>query len=298
MNKLDVKWTSSYRWVMGLALAAILSACSTMPEAIQYDITQEVSVQSIHQGKTTISGQTVRWGGVITQVINNEQGTWVEVLALQLNDIGRPSNNRLTNEGRFIAKIDQFLDPEVYQQGYSFTAIGKLADKIDGKIGEFKYSYPTINVEGHYLWPKYSQRTQHYVMPGYWYYGFHSRWHFGYNYYGYGIRHRYGLYYPYYPLYGHMTRRITPIAHHRRGVFIPQNDKLWEQNTQRLTRVGREARALTRQAAHNKKYRNQTDNRVTKNSTNNVTKRKVRPSRSNSYKKSNRTIKTVTKKIN
>ncbi|MFT5451593.1 MAG: outer membrane lipoprotein [Enterobacterales bacterium] len=245
MNRLDVKWINTSTRLIGLFLILFVSACSTMPEAIQYENPQQVSVQSVHQGATNINGQTVRWGGIITQVINNENGTWVEVLALNLNDAGRPSNNRLENEGRFIAKVDQFLDPEVYQQGYSFTVVGTLTDKIDGKIGEYKYSYPTINAQGHYLWPKYSRRTSHYVMPGYWYYGFHSQWHFGYNYYGYGIRHHRGIDYPYYPFYGHLTRRDT---HLNAKPSALKNDNLWKLNTQRLTRVGREASALTRQA--------------------------------------------------
>ncbi|MFT5520685.1 MAG: outer membrane lipoprotein [Enterobacterales bacterium] len=277
MNSQDTKWINSSSRIMGLSLALLLSACSTMPESIQHQSPQQISVQAVHQGSTNISGQTVRWGGIITQVINNEKGTWVEVLALELNDIGRPSSNRLKNDGRFIAKVKQFLDPEVYQQGYSFTVVGTLAEKIDGKIGEFKYSYPTIDSQGHYLWPKYSRRTSHYVMPGYWYYGFHSNWHFGYNYYGYGIRYRRGFDYPYYPFYGHLTRRVNHVSNRVQNfasrkpylanrmpiVSVAKNDKLWKLNTQRLTRQGREAKALTRRVDYNaNNKRNQTANKT------------------------------------
>ncbi|PCJ50539.1 MAG: hypothetical protein COA74_01800 [Gammaproteobacteria bacterium] len=235
------------RLIFSVLTILVLSACSNMPESIQYENPEEISLLAVQQGAINLTGQTVRWGGVITQVINNENDTWVEILALNLNDSGRPSSSRFNNDGRFIAKIDQFLDPEVYQQGYSFTVVGTLADKIDGKIGEFNYSYPVIQVDGHYIWPKKSPYRSHYVVPGYWYYGFHPHWRFGYSYYGYGVRSHQSHYYPYHPFYGHMTRRATPVTKSIvPGIIVRNGDaqSQWKFKTQRLTNQWRQAKAV------------------------------------------------------
>ena len=210
-----------------LMLSVLVSACAHIPDSINSQSITEISVQAVQQNTGSYKGQTVRWGGVITQVINNADDTWVEVLALPLSSRGKPTTNRQKSQGRFIAKVSEFIDPEIYQEGYSFTVIGILTDKIDGKIGEFKYSFPVVEVQGYHLWSKNSYRSYPYITPGYWYYGYHPYWRFGYNFYGYGVRFHHG-YYPYYPFYGHLSRNIQPLASsYRTAVFAPSRDIRW-----------------------------------------------------------------------
>lgn len=216
-----------------IIVMSLISACSTMPDSIQGEHLTAISVQEVQQNTADHQGEVVRWGGVITQVINHEDDTWIEVLALELNIDGRPTSDRINNQGRFIAKIDQFLDPQVYQTGNSLTVIGILNDKIDGKIGEYNYSFPVVTVQGHHLWRTITQRAYRYISPGYWYYGHHQFWHFGYSYYGFGVRHHIG-YYPYYPIYGHLQRRSKPLPHRISGVFSHGADHFWPENTQQL----------------------------------------------------------------
>lgn len=207
----------------------IATGCSTIPEALVHENLSMISVEDVQQEPDNYKGQRVRWGGVITQIINNKDDTWVEVLALQLSSNGRPLSNRLNNQGRFIAKLDQFLDPEVYQAGYSITIIGTVTDNIDGKIGEYLYQFPVITVQGHHLWPKMTSRAYRYISPGYWYYGHHPFWNFGYSYYGFGVRFHYD-YYPYYPIYGHLNRHSAPLIKSMPGVFTSGVQPDWPLN--------------------------------------------------------------------
>jgi len=224
MNRYFKLFTKSFTL---LSLTLILSACASVPDTIQSGNVAELNPVMVRGHIDNYKGQTVRWGGVITQVINNEEGTWVEVLATELSQIGKPSTNRNNNFGGFIAKTDEFFDPEVYQEGYSFTVLGILTDSIDGKIGEYKYNFPVVTVQGSYLWRVRSYRTYPPIIPGYWYYGHHPYWHFGYGYYGYGVRFN-RHYYPYYPIFGHLERDIAPIPQGRRaGTFKPDNKRFW-----------------------------------------------------------------------
>ena len=219
----DVIQFSSKFMVMFL-ITLFISACARMPTSIQSENINQLDIHTVQQSNNAENGQTVRWGGVITQVINNTDDTWIEVLSMKLSRNGRPIDNRKESQGRFIVKIDQFLDPQIYQEGHSLTVIGVLTDKIDGKIGEFNYSFPVVTGQGHHLWAQKTYRNYPYIMPGYWYYGFHPYWRYGYGYYGYGVRYHHG-YYPYYPLFGHLDRRLRPLPSARRsGVYTPRTD--------------------------------------------------------------------------
>lgn len=230
------------------SLPLILSACAIVPDTIQSESVAEVNPSMARGHIDNYKGQTVRWGGVITQVINNADGTWIEVLAMNLSASGRPSGDRGQNFGRFIAKTDEFLDPEVYQDGYSFTVLGVLTEAIDGKVGEYDYNFPVVTVQGSYLWPVKSYRHHYYppIIPGYWYYGHHPYWRFGYGYYGFGVRYHHH-YYPYYPVYGHLARDLDPLPRNRRSGTVHSDDKrFWPIKTSEYLqyRNGRNTSAL------------------------------------------------------
>ena len=215
------KNSSLMRLVSMVLCSFLLAACASIPEPIEYDFEDEIFLQDVQMNVINHKGEKVRWGGVITQVINNESDTWVEILALELNNSTRPTGDRNNSSGRFIAKVDHFLDPEIYKDGYSLTVLGTLDDAIDGKIGDFNYSFPVVQVEAHHLWSNNSYRRYPYIAPGYWHYGHYPHWGFGYGYYGFGVRYNYG-YYPYYPMYGYMSRGVEPvIAPTKPGVFKP-----------------------------------------------------------------------------
>ncbi|MCP4414624.1 MAG: Slp family lipoprotein [Gammaproteobacteria bacterium] len=226
----------------------IFSACAIVPDTIQSENVAEINPIMVRGHIDSYKGQTIRWGGVITQVVNNADGTWVEVLAMNLSSSGRPTGDRDENFGRFIAKIDEFYDPEVYQEGYSFTVLGILTEAIDGKIGEYKYNFPVVTVQGSYLWPVRSHRYYYTpVIPGYWYYGHHPYWRFGYGYYGYGVRFNHNYYYPYYPIYGHLERNVDPLTLtpvRRPGTFNP-DERNWPINANEDIKILKRGNNLT-----------------------------------------------------
>lgn len=175
-----------------------LSACSMVPKQVATDNQNLVSYQQVLQTPDAQIGKTARWGGVITQVINNEQSTQMEILALELNNSAKPIGSRQNSPGRFIAEFPQFLDPEIYQADQLITMIGVVEQPVKGKIGEYNYQFPKIMVQGAYLWPERKEPRQTVVhgfwWPHYWYWHRHS---FGYGPY----RSHYGWYQPYWSLY-------------------------------------------------------------------------------------------------
>ena len=206
----------------------VLASCASVPAAIDGEGFQnDITPVMVTNNPEAYIGQRVRWGGVIVEVVNNQDETWIEILGLPLSDTARPLSDRTQALGRFIVKTAHFLDPEVYQKGLRMTVTGTLDQTISGKVGERDYIYPAIQIDNHYLWPRRTQH-RHYVTPGYWFYGFHPHWRFGYPYFGYGVWSYHNHYYPYFPVYGYLSRsRVRPHHHYRAGDYAYSRNLDW-----------------------------------------------------------------------
>ncbi len=135
-------------------LMVFLSSCAShYPDAINQDVNADVSVKDIQNGLKVDSSLVVRWGGVIANINNHQKETWLEVVQLPLARNGEPENSDST-EGRFLVKINAFLDPAIYAKGRVFTVVGALSGVTKGKIGEHDYQYPVVNAQGYTLWPE------------------------------------------------------------------------------------------------------------------------------------------------
>lgn len=163
-----------------------ISACSNLPPAIEnaplYDISYSQATRNIAQFKDA----PVRWGGVIIDVENEQNYSLVQVLYYPLNNYGRPRLDK-ANEGRFLVKSPEFLDPAVYSKDTEITVAGILMGDIERTVGKKNLRLPQISANVIYLWPVY--------VPGN-YYGYG-----GYGYGGFGYGYPYYGYYGYYPYY-------------------------------------------------------------------------------------------------
>ncbi|MFZ2725577.1 MAG: Slp family lipoprotein [Methylococcaceae bacterium] len=166
-----------------ICLSLLLSACSSLPPAIEdapkFDLSYSSAIQNLAQYKDV----PVRWGGVIIDIENEQAFSLIQVLLYPLGSYGRPRLD-LPNEGRFFIKSPDFLDPLVYKKDGEITVAGTLNGTIERTIGKKTLQLPLIASTVIHLWPKYDMNRYYY-----------GGWGYGYNpYYGYG---GYG-YNPYY----------------------------------------------------------------------------------------------------
>ncbi len=164
-----------------ILLFSALSACST----IQKTAEAPASSPSLAQvQKTRLTGVDVRWGGEVVKVRNFSDHTLVEVISRSLRKSGEPRISD-QSEGRFFARVDQFIDPENLKPGRLFTVKGSIESWQRNKIGEYAYLYPVVAVAEQKIWPKPRLSRRHYYDP-YWDdwgppYVFGAQWgHFGY----------------------------------------------------------------------------------------------------------------------
>jgi outer membrane lipoprotein len=108
----------------------------------------------------------------------------VQVLYYPLNYYGRPDLTKL-NEGRFVIKSPEFLDPAIYTKKKEITVAGKLNGEIERTVGKKTIRVPLISSTVTHLWPEIDRN---------YYYGYGGYGGFGYPYY-YGYPYYWGGYY-------------------------------------------------------------------------------------------------------
>ena len=140
----------SRRYLLPPLLALGLGACATMPQQLAGNYTTVTPDQA--RGSQA-QGTTVRWGGRIIDTEPREAQTCFFVLAKTLDGQARPTTDEQSN-GRFVACKDGFYDPEVYAKGRDLTVTGTLQGSMTRKVGEYDYSYPLVQTNVVYLWPK------------------------------------------------------------------------------------------------------------------------------------------------
>ena len=156
----------------------LITGCSTIPKPLQTaDEAFLVNYQQAKSEQNANVGLPARWGGIIAKVENLPTSTRIEVVNLDLSSSTRPINKQETL-GRFRLYYDGLLDPVIYKQGKSITAIGEIAQIEAGKIGEADYQFPVLKAKKVHLWKdiqKVDIRVTHqpfWYMPPY--YGYHS----------------------------------------------------------------------------------------------------------------------------
>ncbi len=164
-----------------LALLSLNGCQSAVPLEIRNEPVPSLGVAEVQADPSAREGRLVRWGGTIVKVENKSADTWIEVLGTALDGEGRPKDLDQPS-GRFLVRVQGFLDPAVYRPDRRLTVYGAVAGSEARPIGERPYTYPIVKAQSHYLWPEY--REDPYAWP-YWYdpyyypYGYWRRRHFG-----------------------------------------------------------------------------------------------------------------------
>ena len=159
-------------WLM--VLSFYLAGCASYPEVVRVpENTPLVSFTDASRANEQSLQQRARWSGVIAEVQNLATQTRLDVLYYPASDSGRPIT-RNEPVGRFRVYVETFLDPAIYQQGKSITALGTIKAKESAKIGDYEYQYPTLGSAIVYLWPKEKPRSQVSVFYGW--HGHHPMW--------------------------------------------------------------------------------------------------------------------------
>ena len=156
----------------GFILLLILAGCSSKPSTISLAVVDDVSLIQALADSDAYVGSTVRWGGVVTEVENKADKTWVFLVARALKNNEKPIVDG-GSDGRFIASFDGFIDPLVYKPGRPLTVVGSIEGNSVRAIGDYDYRFPVVSVRDSHLWAVPDKTRVYYAPPPYWYHGMH-----------------------------------------------------------------------------------------------------------------------------
>ena len=174
-----------FRSFVLLFLAVLLSGCA---HVISKDLREAADpgapFREILKNPNAYEGKSVVWGGEVIETTNKQDGTTlIEVFQRSLNWREEPTGS---SEGRFLVRVDSYLDPYVYSKGRKITVAGELLGDEVRPLGEMDYRYPLVFSKQLYLWEYYYYYPYPDYYPG-WYYNPWSPW------WGWGYPYRWGL---------------------------------------------------------------------------------------------------------
>ena len=154
----------------------LLGGCTSDP--LKNANVSEVTVTQAAQTPDAYRGKLVRWGGTILGITNREEYSLVEILGKPLASFSEP-DDRKTSTGRFMARIPGFVDPAEYREPNRLTVVGALAAVTKGKVGDYSYTYPVVEVQQRKLWAGNYQVPESLYYSPWWY----DRYYFGWPHY-------------------------------------------------------------------------------------------------------------------
>jgi len=171
-----------------LVLSSTLVACSAKPVLPVAEPNPPVA--SVQQDVSAHQNMPITWGGIILETNNAEKQSEILIITKRLTSSTRPIEGDQTL-GRFIARVDGFLDPAIYAQDREISIHGIIIGKDIRKVDSYDYTYPIVQVSQHHLWPVRVEYNDGYY-DNYWY----------------------APYYHPYPYYHHHPRSIQSIEKH------------------------------------------------------------------------------------
>jgi outer membrane lipoprotein len=144
----------SRRLFLIIVASLLIGSCaSNIPLLIRTPIDGDIRVDEVQQAPEQFDNAQVRWGGEIISVENLEDETQIEILSQRLSKSGRPITSS-QSRGRFIARIDGFLEPQDYPKDRLITVVGQVDGVTEKPVGDYPYTYPQVRVEIFHLWAK------------------------------------------------------------------------------------------------------------------------------------------------
>ena len=137
-----------------LPICLFLSACAGLPSAVKDVPVTKLSYTEASRDPNSYKNTSVRWGGSIIDVDNEQDYTLIQVLSYPLDFTGRPQFSK-PSQGRFVIKSSEFLDPAVYAKDREITVAGVLEGDIERTVGKKTVRLPLVSSISMYLWPIY-----------------------------------------------------------------------------------------------------------------------------------------------
>ncbi len=144
------KWVASWVWIFALA---ILAGCvHPISKDVMSTVNQGLTYAVVIENPKAFIGSTVRWGGVIEEIVFGSIETRIVVSQAPLNEKGYPQTDVIG--GEFIVQTSQTLSSLEYRKGLIITVAGDISAVEEKEIGATKYLRPVVLAVEIYPWDR------------------------------------------------------------------------------------------------------------------------------------------------
>ncbi len=145
-SRLPILFLSLLTLFPGLVGGCAYPISRDLMKTARKDLTYPIVIQNPKE----YVGSMVIWGGIISDLRNEKEGAQITVLETPLDPGGVPQSQ--VTRGMFIARMDESLDPRVYQKGKKVTLAGEIIGQETKPLDDMKYVYPVVHVLELHLW--------------------------------------------------------------------------------------------------------------------------------------------------
>ncbi len=152
--------------VTALFALFVLVGCGgvrVLPQAAMEQVDPSVDLSLVKDDPQRYVGTTILLGGRILENRSTREGSLLEVLPYRLDRSGRPLEID-EQAGRFLARSQRFLDPEIYERGSLVTMTGTVLGAGTSTLNEVTYHWPLFQVGSAYIW-RADRYYDHYRHP-------------------------------------------------------------------------------------------------------------------------------------
>jgi outer membrane lipoprotein len=141
------------RFVQMFFLAMLCGCAYPISLEMRAEADPDLNYPVVARSPLAYKGSTVIWGGIVIQVRNEPQLTILTILETPLDYLGEP-RDEVSARGRFIARVAEFLDPEVYGDRKKVILAGDIVGQEIKPVGETQYRYPVVQVRELHLFKR------------------------------------------------------------------------------------------------------------------------------------------------
>ncbi|MZG30985.1 MAG: hypothetical protein F3741_09325 [Nitrospinae bacterium] len=144
------RWFVSFNYKLYFSeflIAVFLAGCAhPVSQKIREGLDPGISFESLVEDPSSFIGKQALFGGVIVVTRNIKDGTELEIVHKNIDSYGNLEGGDYSG-GRFLFFNKGYLEPEIYSAGRKLIGVGKVTGKKLGKVGDYPYNFPVIEVE-------------------------------------------------------------------------------------------------------------------------------------------------------
>jgi outer membrane lipoprotein len=142
-----------------------LGCAHPVSREVREKLDPNIKFESLIEDTEALLGKRVLFGGVIVVTRNIEEGTEIELVHKNLDSAGNLEMGDYSG-GRFLFFSKGYLEPEIYSSGRKLIGVGKVTGQKLGKVGDYPYRFPIIEIEELHLLNEMEQYPLY--SPPYW----------------------------------------------------------------------------------------------------------------------------------